>query len=85
MNLYLFDEREIVLFNLPEKIIGNFWMTDNNEKNVVNISANENRWIISGGNNSKIIFNGNYVESTVLNVKYYYIIEKDNKQFVFVF
>ena len=28
MNLYLFDEHEIILFTLPDKIIDDFWMTD---------------------------------------------------------
>ena len=32
MNLYLFDEHKIILFTLPDKKIGNFWMTDGEGK-----------------------------------------------------
>ena len=82
MNLYLFDEKEIVLFTLPDKIIGNFWMTDEEEKNIVNINAIDNKWIISGGNNSKIIFGNNYVEECDLNLKSFYLVEKNSKKYV---
>ena len=70
MNLYLFDEKEIVLFSLPDKKIGNFWMTDCEGKNVININAVDNEWIITGGNNSKILKGDSYVESMILKLKF---------------
>ena len=82
MNLYLFDEREIVLFTLPDKVIGNFWMIDCDGKNVVNISANDGKWVISGGNNSKIIVGSNYVENAILDLKSFYVVEKNSNRYV---
>ena len=54
MNLYLFDDENIITFNLPSKKVGNFWMTDNNNKNIINISGNNNTWTITGGADVKI-------------------------------
>jgi len=82
MNLYLFDEKEIITFTLPDKIIGNFWMTDREGKNIVNINAKDNQWVVSGSNNSNIILDNNYVEEAVLRVKSYYLVEKNSNKYV---
>ena len=69
MNLYLFDENKIVSFSLPVKVIGNFWMTNSFGKNIINIDAQDNNWIISGDDNTKIYFNGTVVPFSVLKPK----------------
>ena len=81
MNLYLFDEKEIILFNLPNKIIGNFWIKDSDNKNIVNISARDNTWFISGGSNSKVLTEKNFVDECVLKLKNFYLIEKNSKKY----
>ena len=55
MNLYLFDDESVVLFSLPNTRIGDFWMTDNSNKNIVNIRAKDNEWILSASEQTKII------------------------------
>ena len=55
MNIYLFDENSIITFYLPTKKIGNFWLTDDENKNIVNIKDENNNWVISGSENTKII------------------------------
>ena len=80
MNIYLFDENKIVTFNLPIKKIGNFWITDDKNENVINIKDEDNNWILSGSNNSKIIASNNQ-EKFVLREKNYYVIEKNNKRY----
>ena len=82
MNLYLFDEREIVIFTLPDKVIGNFWMTDSDGVNVVNIVADNNQWVMSGSNNSRILGANNYVDSIVLKLKSFYVIERKNNKYL---
>ena len=82
MNLYLFDEKEIVLFTLSDKVIGNFWMPDGEGKNIVNINAKNGKWFISGGNNSKIFVENDYVEECFLDLKSFYLIEKNHKKYV---
>ncbi len=81
MNLYLYDDEEIIRFSLPSKRIGNFWMTDSAGKNIININGEEDNWIISGAENTKIITNGN-VEKVILKYEYYYIIERGEKRYV---
>jgi len=82
MNLYLFDEKEIILFTLPDKKIGNFWMVDSNGKNIINIEAKNNDWIVSSAKGIKLINNNAYVDSFKLDLKSYYIIEKDSNRFL---
>lgn len=82
MNLYLFDEKEIISFTLPDKVIGNFWMTDGEGKNVINITATNNEWIISGSDNSKVVANGEYYDNYPLKLKSYYLIEKNSNKYV---
>ena len=82
MNLYLFDEKEIILFTLPEKVIGNFWMTDGKGKNVININADNDEWVISGSDNANIIGKNDYYENLSLNLKNYYLIEKNSNKYV---
>jgi len=82
MNLYLFADSEIILFTLPDKIIGNFWMTDNDGKNIINISAKDGKWIISGGNNSNILNGKLIVDNVILDLKSFYTIEKNSQRYV---
>ena len=78
MNLYLFDQTEIITFTLPGNKIGNFWMTDKNGKNIININAENNEWVISGSNLCRLIFQNNYVENIIIKNKNYYVVEKNN-------
>lgn len=82
MNLYLFDDNKIVLFTLPSNMIGDFWMTDENGMNIVNISAVDKQWHISGGNYSKISNGNTYIEDGKLTAKSYFIVEKNNKKYI---
>ena len=81
MNLYLFDEEEIILFNLPVKRIGNFWMTDNDDKNIVNICDKDGEWLITGSENTKVLLD-NKEDNLFLQAKKYYTVIKDNKNYV---
>ena len=80
MNLYLFDENDIVKFSLPIKKIGDFWMTDSEGQNIVNICGKDNEWVLSESETSKIIF-PNEKDST-LRPNTYYMVEKNGKRYV---
>ena len=82
MNLYLFYEEDIISFSLPSKKIGNFWLTDNNGKNIVNINGEEDNWIISGSENTQIITNSNVSEKIVLKPKSYYVVSDSKGKYV---
>ena len=74
MNIYLFDEEQIITFTLPIKIIGNFWMTDSDNNNIVNICDKDGKWVISGSENT-IIDSGNIENDEMYLIpKKYYIL-----------
>ena len=82
MNLYLFEKNKISTFALPSKYIGNFWMTNSKGDNVVNIGAHDNSWVISGGDTTKIYLNNSVFASLTLQLKNYYLIEKDAEKYI---
>ena len=54
MNIYLFDEDKTITFSLPLKKIGDFWMTDSDGKNIVNISGQDDNWVLSGSDGTSV-------------------------------
>lgn len=82
MIIYLFNDDRLITFNLPVKKIGDFWITDNNGENIVNISSTDNEWLLSGSENTTITYNGEEVSNTILNTKEYYEIIKDDKKYI---
>ena len=82
MIIYLFNDDRLITFNLPVKKIGDFWITDNNGENIVNISSTDNEWLLSGSENTTITYNGEEVSNIILNTKEYYEIIKDDKKYI---
>lgn len=80
MNVFLFDDDCIITFELPIKKIGNFWLTDNNGTNIINIKGENNDWIISGSDSTKILPDDG--KTVFLKNNNYYVVEKNNKQYV---
>ena len=54
MYIYLFENNKIISFELPAKRLGDFWLKDSENTNMVNISAIEGNWILSPSKNTKI-------------------------------
>ena len=81
MNLYFFDDEDIIIFDLPYKKVGNFWMSDKDNNNIINISSEDGNWIISGSENTKIITENNE-GNVMLTSKNYYIVEKNQKRYL---
>ncbi|MBQ6284714.1 MAG: type VII secretion protein EssC [Bacilli bacterium] len=81
MNLYFFDDESIIMFNLPVKKIGNYWLTDSNGKNVININGEDGKWVATSAENVKIITQ-NEDEDTIIEKNCYYLIEKNNRKYV---
>ena len=75
MNIYLFDSNRIITFSLPAKRIGNFWLRDSQNNNMVNISAKEGEWILSPSKNTKLFDSAGKSENICLKVKNFYIVE----------
>ncbi|MGM9877836.1 MAG: type VII secretion protein EssC [Bacilli bacterium] len=82
MNLYLFDEERIIIFTLPVKKIGNFWLKDDKDRNLVNISAQNNSWYLKPSKITKIYDSNNNTENLMLQNKTFYLVEKDEKKYI---
>ncbi len=79
MNIYFYDKNKIINFLLPSKKIGNFWLADEENKNIVNIDGEDNRWVVTGNKNINIVGN---VENgkVVLKEKTYFVVTKGNEK-----
>ncbi len=82
MNLYFFDDNNIITFTLPIKRIGDFWMTDSDGKNIVNIKAINNSWYLSSSENTKLLGNTDENGSISLTNNTLYTIEKNEKKYI---
>ena len=82
MNIYLFDNNKLITFELPIKKIGNFWLKDENNKNAVNIFAEDGEWILKPSKISKITDDKGNTENLVLKPKKFYIVAMNNKQYL---
>ena len=54
MRVILENEKNINQINLPELILGNYWLTDSNSKNLLNIVAENNSWVLKSNSDVKI-------------------------------
>ncbi len=82
MNIYLFDSNRIITFSLPAKRIGDFWLRDSQNNNMVNISAKEGEWVLSPSKNTKVFDSAGKSENICLKVKNFYIVEKNEEKFL---
>ena len=82
MNIYLFENNKIINFSLPAKKIGDFWLKDSEDVNMVNISAQEGNWILAPSKHTKVYDMAGRTENIILKIKTYYIVEKNNEKFL---
>ena len=76
MKLYFYDKNKIINFVLPNKKIGNFWLADEENKNVININGEDNKWVVTGNKNINVLGNAENGK-VVLKEKTYFVISKD--------
>lgn len=79
MNIYIFDENKIISFSLPNKKVGNFWITDYENNNLINVSAEMGKWTLSCAKNIKLLSGNDVIDSIELQLKKYYVINKNDK------
>ena len=82
MNIYLFDENRIITFELPIKKIGNFWLKDENNKNAVNIYAENGQWLLKPSKISEISDAEGNRDNIVLQPKKFYGVKINDKKFI---
>ena len=83
MRIYLFLANKLLTISLPEEISGSFSFDEvDTESKLINIEARDNKWVLYSTIDSKVISNGNPVESTEITSNTFYILNRDNKQYL---
>ena len=82
MRLVLESKDQLTITKLPKSISGNYWIIDDNNKNLLNVSVENDGWVLNSNTEIKIsnninndkLSNINYLEKVILEEnKYYYI------------
>ncbi len=66
MQLTIIKNNKIRYFFLPAKVFGNYWVTDEQNNNLVNIEASENKWVIRSNDEVKIMNKDMFLDSMYL-------------------
>ena len=69
---------------LPAKVYGNYWITDENKQNLINIEASNNTWVLRSNDDVKIVNKDMYLDSAfLLNYSYCFLKSlKTNETFI---
>lgn len=82
MRISLLKDKKIDSILLPEKVFGNFWITDKDinglDKNLIAIEAKDNKWILVSNNEAYYTENNVMVPQVELVPRKFYNICKDN-------
>ena len=82
MRLVLESKDQLTITKLPKSVSGNYWIIDDNNKNLLNVSVENDSWVLNSNTEIKIsnninndkLSNINYLEKVILEEnKYYYI------------
>ncbi len=87
MKVRLIGKTQLVNTILPQRIYGNYWITNENNENLVNIEALNNKWFIKSNDDIKIVDNGRVIDNIELveNHFYYFVdVASGEKYRVFV-
>ena len=57
------DNKRLLTTKLPQEVNGSYWITDFNNKNLVNIEAKDGKWILNNNFDIKILSNGENSDS----------------------
>ena len=82
MRLVFFNKNKLSKLSLPKNVDGSFWLTDefNNDYNIINVEAENGKWILKSNIDTKIIVNNSYVQSLELSPNLCCLLEYDGQQ-----
>ena len=84
MRVSIIKENNIENFDLPKRVYGNYWIKDldknGDSRNLVNIEAINNKWIIKSNFEVKIKYNGEFVEKSEVNIFSFYELEINGEE-----
>jgi len=83
MRIYLFLQNEIKLYRLPNEISGSFMFDpENSDSKLINIDSKLNKWYIHSTSNVSLIYENNIINEKELVPNQYYILRRDNKNYL---
>ena len=76
MKIVLMKSEKLENFVLPKNIYGNYWIfdydNDNKKRNLVNIEAIDNKWVLKSNFEVKVYVNNTLLESVILDEYCFY-------------
>ena len=70
MKVLIIKNNQIINYDLPSKIFGNYWIKDTDlnghERNLINVEEFNGKWKIKSNNDCKIVYNNTYQEAVYL-------------------
>ena len=66
MKIILQEEKELITFKLPKEVIGNYWVSNSKRNNLVNIEAENGKWLLKSNVDFRIVKNAEYKENELL-------------------
>ena len=84
MLITIIKNNKIRPFFLPAKVYGNYWITDENKQNLINIEASNDTWVLRSNDDVKIVNKDMYLDSVfLLNYSYCFLKSlKNNETFI---
>ena len=87
MKVKLIGNKKLVTITLPQRIYGNYWITNEQNENLINIEAIDDKWVIKSNDEIKITKGEDFIDSLELIENHFYHfldVTKDIKYRVFV-
>ena len=72
MKIKLIGKKKIVSLTLPQRVYGNYWITNENNENLINIEAIDNNWVMKSNDEIKIVENDQIIETTPIEENHFY-------------
>ena len=82
MKLILFNKDKLSMLTLPKNVYGSFWLNDdyNGFENILNVEAENEKWVLKSNSEAKIIYNDSYVSTLELFPGIFCLVEYNNQQ-----
>ena len=86
MKIVLMKSEKLENFVLPKNIYGNYWIfdydNDNKKRNLVNIEAIDNKWVLKSNFEVKVYVNNTLLESVILDEYCFYKLKLGNETII---
>ena len=84
MKIYLYANRLVNVFNLPENISGSYSFDINDEEvsKLINVDARDGKWVLFATKECQLLVGKDFVQETVLETNKFYVLIRDNTNYL---